>query len=321
MVLGAASGWSAPAAAPWLEALLWPVLAALLYVTFVQVPLVGLAEVLRDNRFLRALFALNFGLLPALVWLLARGLPCEPALLLGVYLVLLVPCTDWFVSFTLLGGGDARRAIAATPVLLLAQMVLLPCYLWLFLGREFTGLVRTAAFLEAFLGLIGLPLVLAAATEWGARRSTPLARWLQITAWLPVPLLGLTVYLIAAAQARIVLASWDLLGRAALVFGVYAATVPFLARGVGRWWALEPRSQRTLVFSAGTRNSFVVLPFALALPAEWRLAVAVIVLQSLIELGAMIAYLWCVPRHLIPAERTSGGRDHPPPNDRGEIAK
>ena len=46
----------------------------------------------------------------------------------------------------------------------------------------------------------------------------------------------------------------------------------------------------------GTRNSFVVLPLALSLPAGWELAALVIVLQSLVELFGMLFYLWWLPR-------------------------
>jgi hypothetical protein len=38
----------------------------------------------------------------------------------------------------------------------------------------------------------------------------------------------------------------------------------------------------------------------MALPAGWELAAAIIVLHSLIELGAMTAYLWWVPTRLVP---------------------
>lgn len=302
---GGALGLAAPAAAPALERALWPVLAALLYVTFAQVPLDQLRAAARDRRFLTALLATNFLIVPAVVWALARGLSADRALELGVYLVLLVPCTDWFVSFTWLGGGDARRATASTPVLLLTQMVALPVWLWLMMGREFTGLVRAGAFVEAFLGLIVGPLLLALATEWAAHRSRPAARWLAATAGLPVPLLAVTVFLIAGAQARTVAEAAGRLGAATLVFVAYAAIIPFVARGVGRYCRLDLRAQRTLVFSAGTRNSFVVLPLALALPPPWQLAVAVIVLQSLVELGAMLFYLWWIPNRFLPAAAES----------------
>lgn len=55
-----------------------------------------------------------------------------------------------------------------------------------------------------------------------------------------------------------------------------------------------------LTFSFGTRNSFVVLPIALALPEAWQTAVVVIVFQSLVELFGMVAYLRWVPGKLIP---------------------
>lgn len=297
---GCALGWFVPAAGPVMERALWPVLATLLYVTFVQVPLDHLADAVRDRRFLAALLATNFVIVPALVWALARVLPGNAALVLGVYLVLLVPCTDWYVSFTLLGGGDARRATASTPVLLLTQMVALPVYLWVFMGREFTGLVRAGAFVEAFLGLIVAPFLLALVTEWMAHRLPVVARWREASAWWPVPVLAVVVFLIAGAQVRVVADTAGQLGAATAVFVVYAGIIPFVARWVGRAYRLDVVAQRTLVFSAGTRNSFVVLPFALALPAEWRLAVAVIVLQSLIELVAMVVYLWWVPMRLLP---------------------
>jgi ACR3 family arsenite transporter len=306
LLAGCALGLARPDGRPLLEAALWPVLAALLYVSFAQVPLLEIAGVLRDTRFLRALLAANFVAVPVLVWLLVQLLPSDPALVFGVYLVLLVPCTDWYVSFTLLGRGDARRAIASTPVLLLAQMIALPFYLWLFLGREFLGVVRPGAFLHAFLGLILLPLVLAALTEAAARRRRLAARWLEATGWMPVPLLSLTVLIIAGAQVGVVMEYGLLLGRVAAVFALYAAVVPVVARWIGRRCGLDVGSQRTLIFSAGTRNSFVVLPFALMLSEELKLAVAVIVLQSLVELVALVLYLRWIPRHLVPD--VAGGR-------------
>ena len=59
---------------------------------------------------------------------------------------------------------------------------------------------------------------------------------------------------------------------------------------------------RALAFSLGTRNSFVVLPFALALPTGWETTVVVIVFQSVVELFGMLLYLWWLPRVLFPPD-------------------
>ncbi|HXH24694.1 MAG TPA: alpha/beta fold hydrolase [Vicinamibacterales bacterium] len=80
--------------------------------------------------------------------------------------------------------------------------------------------------------------------------------------------------------------------------------IPALTHGVvlARAVRLQTCAARTLVFSLGTRNSFVVLPFALALPGSWDIAVVVIVPQSLVELWGMVACLCVVPRLLLRAD-------------------
>mgnify|MGYP003350326503 CR=1 FL=1 len=57
---------------------------------------------------------------------------------------------------------------------------------------------------------------------------------------------------------------------------------------------------RATVFSGATRNSLVVLPLALALPAPLGLASTVVVAQTLVEVVGMIVLVLVVPR-LVPA--------------------
>jgi ATP-binding cassette subfamily B protein len=93
-------------------------------------------------------------IIPLIVWGLVQGLPENPGLRLGVMMVLLLPCTDWFISFTHLGRGDTALAVAFTPLSLLLQMALLPAYLVVFLGHaELVGLFQRELLL-AFGGLI-----------------------------------------------------------------------------------------------------------------------------------------------------------------------
>ncbi|MCC6000647.1 MAG: hypothetical protein JJU19_07255 [Pararhodobacter sp.] len=117
-----------------LDRLLWPLLSALIFVTFTQVPLATLPLAVRDRRFMGAVLTGNFIPLPMSVAALLPLLPADPAIRLGVALVLLSPCGEWYVTFTHLAGGDTTRAIAATPVNLLAQMVFRPVWLWVLLA-------------------------------------------------------------------------------------------------------------------------------------------------------------------------------------------
>lgn len=292
-------GSIAPGIGPRFEALLWPVLAALLYATFVQVPLLHVRDAFRDGRFVLAILLGNFVFIPLLVWLALQFLSNDPALRLGVLLVLLVPCTDWFITFTQLGRGSTARAIAVTPLNLLLQLLLLPAYLWLMLpAADFSAALKTEDMLPAALVLIGLPLAAAALTERWVEARPERNVWRERLGWLPVPLLAVVVFLIAGAQVGTVLDAGPVLLTVLPVFVGFLLVAALLARGLARWLRLPVDAGRTLAFSLGTRNSFVVLPFALALPAGWETTVVVIVFQSLVELFGMVFYLWWLPRQL-----------------------
>ncbi|CAM4087745.1 arsenic resistance protein [Vreelandella rituensis] len=288
------------------DALLWPLLAALLYATFSQIPLIRLAAAFRDRNFFAAALMGNFVCLPLGVAILLWLVPDDPALRLGVGLVLLVPCTDWFITFSQLGGGDARHAIAFAPLSLLLQLMLLPFYLGWLVGSDSALDVALGDSFQAFALVILVPLGLAFLTQrWAAagrhsERSAERAKWLARLGWLPVPLLGVVVGIIALTQVSTVLEAVTQLPRLALVFGLFLLGAGLLARGLAWLFRLPVAQGRVLAFSLGTRNSFVVLPIALALPAGFEMAVIVVVFQSLVELLGMVGYLYWVPKKLFP---------------------
>lgn len=71
-----------------------------------------------------------------------------------------------------------------------------------------------------------------------------------------------------------------------------------LAKTLAPLVRLSATQGRTLAFTVGTRNSFIVLPFVLTLPAGWEMAAVVIAMQSLVELFGMIFSLWFMPNLL-----------------------
>ena len=307
ILVGLALGSIAPGVSDPFEALLWPALGLLLYATFTQVPLTHLPDAFRDRRFMGAVLIGNFLLVPFVVWGLLAFLPDDPAIRLGVLLVLLVPCTDWFITFTHLGGGDTRRAIAATPVNLIVQIALLPVYLWLFMGESFIEILAADRIATVFVLIILLPLLAAWLTErWAEHRGNSPAV-VEHLAWFPVPLLTLVVFLIAASQVQAVVGALPVMGDVFGAFVAFLIAAALIGTGLGRVMGLPAPAARALIYSLGTRNSFVVLPLALALAPQWQAATVVIVFQSLVELFGMVAYLWAVPRFLVPTSRVGEG--------------
>jgi ACR3 family arsenite transporter len=197
--------------------------------------------------------------------------------------------------FTGLAGGSSQRLLAAAPLLILAQLALLPVYLLLFVGRDLADIVQPEPFVRAFVVLIAIPLTLALLTELLAHRHRAGTRVTELLTALMVTLLAATLFVVVASQIPQVRHS---LGSVLGVVPVYAAFA-LITAGVGRLVAsvfgLEPPAGRALLFSGATRNSLVVLPLALALPEEYALAAVIVVTQTLVELVAMLLFVRVVP--------------------------
>ncbi len=298
LVLGAASARLWPSVADPLEAAIFPVLGALLYATFLQVPFTKVAEVFGDRRFLGTVLVLNFLVVPLVVAGLVAVVSLERAVLLGVLLTLLTPCVDYVIVFTGLAGGDSRRLVAASPLLMLAQMVALPVLLWAFLGRELVDVVEVGPFLEAFGLLIVLPLALAWLTELLSARHRVGSVVAGGMTMAMVPLLAATLFVVVGSQAPRLEGRYADIAAAAPVYVGFLVVMVGLGLVVARVARLESGAARALVLSGATRNSLVVLPLALALPAAYAATPAVVVTQTLVELVGMLVLIRLVPRLL-----------------------
>jgi len=304
VLLAAAFGLLAPSLAHGLGVLVTPAIAVLMYAMFLQIPFLDLRQSLSHKRFLSALLLANFILVPLLVWALTRGLVERPALLVGALLVLLTPCIDYVVVFTHIGKGDSRLMLAATPVLLLLQLLLLPVYLGLMLGAQSGVVVQAGPFIEAFLLLIVLPMGLAVITTFLARRSSGVSAWNDAWAWLPVPAMALVLVVVIGSQITSVVRDTNLLLPVIPVYVAFLLLAPVIGGLTARLFALPAATARAVTFSASTRNSLVVLPLALALPDDVRgVAATAVILQTLVELVGELIYVRLIPRLVWPAGR------------------
>lgn len=196
IALGAGLGLTAPEVAPVAEAIINPVLMALLYATFLSIPLTNLKEALRDLKFLGSVLVLNFLVVPLVVFLLSRFIAHDQTLLAGVLLVLLAPCIDYVIVFTGLAGGAHDKLLAATPLLMLVQILLIPFYMSLMMGaNEFLQVIDLSTFGTAFLTLIIIPLLLAALTQ-----KLKIEGIMALCEDIMVPLMMLTLAVVVTSQ-------------------------------------------------------------------------------------------------------------------------
>lgn len=296
LAIGAGLGLLIPAVASPAETVINPALGLLLYATFLGVPFARIGAALRDRRFLATALVVNFGVVPLVVLALSRIVAHDQVLLVGVLFVLLTPCVDYVIVFTGLAGGAQDRLLAAAPLLMFAQMLLLPAYLWAFVGPEFVASVDVVPFVEAFVWLILVPLGAAGLTQLLATRSRWGRTWQKSVLGAMVPLMMLTLAVVVASQVAGVARQ---LGSLLLVIPVYllfAAIMVPVGSVAARWARLDAPGRRAIVFSGATRNSLVVLPLVLALPAAFDLVPLVVVTQTLVELIIMVVFVRLIPR-------------------------
>ena len=161
-------------------------------------------------------------------------------------------------------------------------------------------MIEAGPFIEAFLLIIALPLTLAWFTEAWEEQSETGEQWQNTMGWLPVPMMGATLLVVIASQLPRV---QDSIGQIVAVVPVYVAflvVMPLLGRVTAGLFQMDVGESRALVFTSVTRNSLVILPLALALPAGYELAPAVIVTQTLVELTEMVILTRLVPAWLLP---------------------
>ena len=121
--------------------------------------------------------------------------------------------------------------------------------------------------------------------------STPV---LLIAQMAPLPIYLRLFIVVAAVMPQL----GQTLDRTLSVVPVYVAfsvLAPLIGWAVSRLAGLTPEAGRAVAFSAGTRNSLVVLPLALVVPGAIPLVPAIIVTQTLIELLAELVYIRGIP--------------------------
>ncbi|OEF96353.1 arsenic resistance protein [Desulfuribacillus alkaliarsenatis] len=115
--------------------LIVPALFLLFYGMFLSISLSDVRQGFTNSKFVKVSLAINFLWTPLLAWLLgAMFLSDHPYLWLGFIMLMVTPCTDWYVIFTGIAKGNVNQSLAILPINFILQLILLPVYLYIFTG-------------------------------------------------------------------------------------------------------------------------------------------------------------------------------------------
>src|SRR5699024_12348351 len=90
---------------------------------------------IKNYKFNFVSLAINFIWTPVLAYLLGYiFLADQPVLWLGMVMLLVTPCTDWYIIFTNLAKGNTALSTTILPINFILQIILLPEYISIFFG-------------------------------------------------------------------------------------------------------------------------------------------------------------------------------------------
>ncbi len=305
-VLGGILGVGIAGFAGLAEAALTPCLIALLFLTFLELPFDSGLRALRDRRFLALVAGMNFVVVPAVVAGLIAVFDIADSIVPAVLIVLLCPCIDYVIAFTRAAGGAADQLLMLTPMLMIAQLLLLPVLLWAITGGRTSIDLPIRPLGEALLLFIVIPLIAAVLVRTLASRQPRVDRVVESAAKLMDPVMALTLLVITASVIPVIAGSAGHLGTAALVFAVFAVVMAVAGWILTRATQMAADQSRAVILSGVTRNSLVMLPLVRAITGE-RSGPAAVVTQTLMELIVLLILVRILPR-LVPATAVSENR-------------
>ncbi len=286
---GSILGALAPAAGGTAGGFVDPLILLLVGTLFFTLRLDGLPALGRAPRTVLLAVGVNFLAIPLIAVALTAVLP-GTALRLGVLIYCLAPCTDWFLGFTRLAGGDTITGAALIPVQMTLQLALYPLWLGLFAGRQVGAMAASAGptlltwfVLPAAVGL-GLRLLLRPTLPAGLR-----ARIVD-TADRAVPFVIAAVIVgIFAGNVTTVLADPAAFARVLLVVFLFFLATFALGEGVSRLFRLRYPERALLTMTTSARNAPLMLAVTtIALPGQ-PVVYAAIILGMLVEFPHLTA--------------------------------
>ncbi|MCU4742505.1 arsenic resistance protein [Halobacteria archaeon AArc-m2/3/4] len=269
------------------DRLILPFLMVMLFAAFAAIPLSRLRSAFGNRRVVGSSLLINFVWNPLMAVLLgAVFLRDHPALWVGLVMLLVTPCTDWYLVFTDIADGDVPLATSILPYNLVLQLILLPVYLYAFAGTVVD--LPLGVLLESVALVLVVPLVLGGLARWGVTRVKGerwfTRRFLPTLSPLQIVFLSLAIGAMFASQGEIVLDNPELLALLAVPVIVFYAINLGLGFGMGRLLSFSYDEMVCFNNTILSRNSPTALAIAVvAFPHEPLIPLA-LVIGPLLEL-------------------------------------
>ncbi|MFP3040790.1 bile acid:sodium symporter [Treponema primitia] len=267
----------------------------LLFFVFLAVDIKEIKRSFTNVRFSLAALAINFIWTPVFTFILGSlFMAGQIDLQTGFIMLMVTPCTDWYLIFTGMAGGNVSLGSSLLPLNLILQILLLPVYLLLFMGNAVSfsaGNIFTSILLVLVIPLVSANIVKLIAGKLPVREKfektiTVYSDMIQLI------FLCLAVVSMFASQGKL------LLENPGLFVSIFPPLIIFfivnfiLALFAGKLLKLPFKDTIPLIFTTSARNSPVALAIAAVTFSDRPVIALVLVIGPLIELPVLAVDAW-----------------------------
>lgn len=266
------------------ESFIVPLLIAMLYITFLQIPIEDIKKAFKNIKFTSTSVIINFVWTPIFAWLLAMVfLGNNPALFIGFIMLMVTPCTDWYLIFTGIAKGNVALSTAILPLNLILQVMLLPIYLLMFGGTS--GVIELSFLMESVLIVLVIPLVLAFLTKMSLRNKQQFRQDLiSNLSVLPIVFLSLAIVAMFASQGQLLLDNLDLMWQITIPILLFFIVNFLVGQKIGKSMKFPNSDRISLSLTTLARNSPIALAIAMTAFPDQPIIALSLVIGPLLEL-------------------------------------
>ena len=259
----------------------------LLYILFLSIDLKQIKKSFTNIRFTLSAVIINFVFTPLFGYLLGKVFfPGSLDIRIGLLMLLVTPCTDWYLVFTGLSKGNVELGMSILPLNLILQIVLLPVYLLVLIGSEVT--MDVGSLVSSVAMVLVIPFVLAYITKLITKNSEKFHSFLSEQGDnLQLLFLCLAVVVMFASEGKNLLDNPLLLAQMFIPLLIFFAVLFFVAQLVGKLMKFPKKDIVALNMTTLARNSPLSLAIAVVTFPEQPLISLALVIGPLIELPVL----------------------------------
>lgn len=268
--------------------LIVPLLMTMLFGLFLSLDLKKLRSSFLNLKFSVSNIIINFIWTPIFAYILGSiFLSLELALWIGFVMLMVTPCTDWYLVFTGVAKGNVSLSTAILPINLILQVVLLPIYLMIFFGE--TGNIELASIVESILLVLVVPFVLALlAKKVILYKNNSLTGSIHFFTKSQVIFLALAVVAMFASEGKNLTDNPNIIYILLIPVLVFFTVTFVLAQLVSRILTFNYEDKVSLTMTTMARNSPISLAIAVAAFPEQPLIALSLIIGPLIELPVLV---------------------------------